>query len=66
MDTFKNSGKPLVCKLCNYEKHVEICHRKSVSDFSDETTVSEINHIDNLVALCPNHHWELDNLSLKI
>jgi predicted restriction endonuclease len=22
--------------------------------------MTEINHIDNLVGLCPTHHWEFD------
>ena len=48
------------CK-CGYSKHVEICHIKPISTFSDETLVSEINDISNLVQMCPNCHWEFDN-----
>ena len=29
--------------------------------FPDETKVLEINSIENLIALCPTHHWEFDN-----
>jgi predicted restriction endonuclease len=49
------------CYLCGYNKHTEVCHIKAISAFSDDTLVGEINHIGNLVALCPNHHWEFDN-----
>lgn len=59
------SDKPKVC-FCGYEKHIEVCHIKAVKDFSDDTKVLEINSIDNLKALCCNHHWEFDNGMLKI
>lgn len=64
--SFEMSGKPKVCDACGYSTHVDICHLIPVSDFPDETLIREINHIDNLVALCKNHHWELDNGILKI
>jgi len=32
-----------------------------VSDFPDAALIAEINDIANLVALCPNHHWEFDH-----
>lgn len=57
---YLESELPKFCIICDYKKHVEICHLKSISDFSKNTQLSEINNIDNLVALCPNHHWELD------
>lgn len=57
---FKSSGSAL-CAVCGYDKHVEVCHRVSVSSFPDTALVSEINAISNLVGLCPNHHWEFDN-----
>ena len=44
------------CAICGYDKHVEIAHIKPVSDFTDSCTIAEINSIDNLIALCPNHH----------
>lgn len=49
------------CEVCGYDKHVEVCHRKPVSSFHGGATISEINALDNLVILCPNHHWEFDN-----
>lgn len=39
-----------------YDKHIEIAHIKSVAEFDDSVTIAEINSIDNLIALCPNHH----------
>jgi len=54
------------CKICGYSKHIHVCHKKSVSSFSDESTILEINDIDNLIALCPNHHYEYDNGLLEI
>ena len=64
--TYIKSGKPLKCKVCGYDKHVEIAHIKAVSEFPPQATIGEINSIDNLIALCPNHHWEYDNGVLKI
>lgn len=47
--------------VCGYKKHIQVCHIKAVSDFSDETLIGEINNLKNLVGLCPNHHWEFDH-----
>ena len=61
-----NSNKPKQCIVCNYDKHYEVAHIKSVSDFDDGSLISEINNQDNLIALCPNHHWEYDNTDFDI
>lgn len=58
---YKAAGKPMYCLKCRYSLHVDICHVKAVSSFSDDTPISTINHPDNLVALCKNHHWEFDH-----
>lgn len=55
------SGQPFICKICGYSSHVDIAHNKAVSEFTDDTLVIVINRIENLVALCPNHHWEFDH-----
>lgn len=34
---------------------------KATSDFDDDVLIKEINNINNLIGLCPNHHWEFDN-----
>lgn len=59
--TYKQSDKPQCCIICGYTNHFEVCHLKAISSFPDTATISEINNIDNLIALCPNHHWELDH-----
>lgn len=58
---YRKSGNPLVCQLCGYDKHVEICHRRPIKDFPLTSKISDVNSLVNLIALCPNHHWELDN-----
>ena len=59
--TYQASSKPKQCIICGYDKHYEVAHIKAVSDFDGTALISEINNIDNLIALCPNHHWEYDN-----
>lgn len=56
------SGREKKCEVCEYKLHVEVCHIKPISSFSEETLMGEVNSLDNLKYLCPNHHWELDNL----
>lgn len=63
---YLKSGKPMECKICGYSKHVEVCHIISVSEFSEDSTFGEINNPNNLVGLCPNHHWEFDNGFIQI
>lgn len=63
---FDSYQKDNACAHCGYDKHTEVCHIKSVSSFDGNATLAEINHIDNLVALCPNCHWEYDNDLLKL
>lgn len=61
---FENNPYPC-CTVCGYNKQIEVAHIKAVSEFEDSATISEINDINNLVALCPNHHWEFDNGYLR-
>jgi tRNA threonylcarbamoyladenosine modification (KEOPS) complex Cgi121 subunit len=49
------------CSHCGYDKHVEIAHIKAIKDFSLSTKISTINHPSNIIALCPNCHWEFDH-----
>ena len=58
---YKKSGLPMKCLSCGYSKHVEICHIKGISKHDDDTPISKINDLKNLITLCRNHHWELDN-----
>lgn len=52
---------PLVCAICGYDRHVDIAHIVAISSFPLDTPVSVVNSVENLVALCKNHHWEHDN-----
>lgn len=63
---YRNSSKPKRCVVCGYDKTYEVAHIKSVSDFDEDTMISDINNVDNLVALCPNHHWEFDHIGLDL
>lgn len=63
---YNNSNKPKECAICGYSKHFEVAHIKAVSLFDSDSLISEINDISNLIALCPNHHWEYDNDNLDI
>lgn len=49
------------CQKCGYDKHIEIHHIKSISSFPKTAKISEINSLENLVGLCPNCHWEVEN-----
>jgi len=63
---YKQSGEPKCCYVCGYSTYIEICHIKSIASFPMETLIQDINHIKNLVALCPNHHKELDRGLIKL
>jgi hypothetical protein len=63
---YRDSGLPFRCCVCGYSTHVEICHKRSISEFPDDTLVSEVNANSNLVCLCPNHHWEFDHGLLSL
>jgi predicted restriction endonuclease len=61
----QNNGDTF-CKICGYDKHIQVCHIKSVSSFNDSELITDINDKNNLIGLCPNHHWEYDNGLIKI
>jgi hypothetical protein len=63
---YQASEKPMKCFVCDFPHGIQICHKKPISEFSDDTLISEVNDIKNLVALCPNHHWMLDHGLLKL
>lgn len=63
---YKDSGRPMECVVCKYAEYVEICHIRPISSFDKRTLIREVNRLANLVALCPNHHWELDNGRLNL
>lgn len=54
------------CYLCGYDKHTDLCHKKPISDFHADTKLKIVNDPLNLVFLCKNHHWEIDNKKIKL
>lgn len=63
---FLKANPDCKCAICGYDRHIEVAHIKAVSEFDDNATINEINSLDNLIGLCPNHHWEYDNGLLKL
>ena len=63
---YNNANLPRACHNCGYDKHVEICHIRAINSFPDDTPIAVINALENLVALCPNCHWEFDHGLLKL
>jgi hypothetical protein len=63
---YKKANSKLECVICGYNNHSHICHIKPIASFSMGTTLKEVNKIENLTSLCPNHHWEFDNGLIKI
>lgn len=52
---------PCSVESCGYSLHVELCHKRPITDFPESATLGEVNSPSNVVPLCPNHHWEFDN-----
>ena len=52
---------PKICSKCQWSYHVEVSHKKSISSFSLEARVKEVNSSENLEYLCPNCHWLFEN-----
>lgn len=50
-----------VCQVCGYKKHVQVCHIKGIGKFDKSTIVKIVNAPENLILLCPTHHWEFDH-----
>jgi len=63
---YKNSDRPKCCAYCGYSRHYEVCHVREISSFALSTSIAVVNRIENLVALCPTHHWEFDHGYLDI
>ena len=63
--TFRDMTK-LPCANCNYSRHVEICHIRSIASFPEDTKIKDINDPSNIIQLCCNCHWESHNGFLDI
>lgn len=64
--TYLKSDKPKICMHCGYKKHFDVCHKVDIKDFPIDTPITTVNSLDNLIALCPNCHWETHNGFLNI
>ena len=62
----KNTNLVKECYICKYNHYVEAAHLKGIAKFDDTAKISEVNDLKNLIYLCPNHHWELDNGIINI
>lgn len=58
-----NKQSIIKCEKCGYDKHVEVAHKKPICSFPLTSLLTEINSRDNILFLCPNCHWEHDNLT---
>ncbi len=63
---YSTSDRPQRCNICGYAKHFEVCHIRPIQAFQEDTRMSVVNALDNLLALCPNCHWELDHGLLSL
>ncbi|MGY3088093.1 hypothetical protein ACVWYF_001126 [Hymenobacter sp. UYAg731] len=63
---YRKSARPKMCAVRGYDMHYEVCHIKPINDFLLTDSVADVNELSNLVALCPNHHWEFDHGRLSI
>lgn len=48
------------CKNHEYDEILEVHHLKGILEYDLDTTINEINALENLVWLCPNHHAMLE------
>lgn len=51
----------LPCFSCGYAKHVELAHITPITAFPNDTKLSTVNAVENIVQLCRNCHWEFDH-----
>lgn len=49
------------CQVCGYDKHVELAHVVALHLWPSSATLREVNHENNVLVLCRNHHWEFDH-----
>lgn len=64
--TWNKAKLKLPCAVCGYSAHVELAHIQPISSFSPDTLLGVVNATENVIQLCPNHHWELDSGVLKL
>jgi 5-methylcytosine-specific restriction endonuclease McrA len=57
---YKDFSKDMNCVHCKHSGSTQVCHIKAISDYNKLSSIDEINHISNLIGLCPNCHIDLD------
>ncbi len=57
---YEKSDRPKSCLICRYAKHYEVCHIEDLQHVPDDKILGLALSHQNIVALCPNHHWEFD------
>lgn len=53
------------CVICGSTKRLEVCHIRSIADFSNDAYIYEINKMNNIIMLCPNCHYAFDDHRLS-
>lgn len=51
---------PRKCYICGFETVVECCHIKPIHKFGPGSLMKEVNGLENIIYLCPNHHKMFD------
>ena len=68
-EVMNNSTKEKTCILCKdniFDEVVEVCHIKGIATFPNNTLLTTVNNLNNLVYLCPSHHKLFDKGLIKI
>lgn len=62
----RKSGRNRECEICGFNIYVEVCHKKEIYTFPENALMGEVNSLDNLIYLCPNHHVMFDKRLLEV
>lgn len=63
---YRKSDLPKACAVRHYCVHYEVCYIRPINSFLPTDSIGDVNKLSNLVALCPNHHWEFDHGLLPV
>lgn len=66
MVKFGVERKCIKCMTNEFESVLEVCHRRDITKFPLTALIREVNHINNLVYLCPSHHALFDRGLIEI
>ncbi len=57
---YKKFSLNMICVQCKHSGSTQVCHIKAISEFDKLSLLDEVNHLSNLIGLCPNCHIDLD------